>query len=132
MSNKQLTEDDFIKAGMGAAERKKAAKLEEDINNDGVISAASLPDEYQIKDPFDPEFLMGLPKEVLVKIIETFQQGHQDFVKLCHNRLVEFDRAKKVLIKKKKAVETRYNALSDELENLNALSDEFKNLADSL
>ena len=58
----------------------KKNKLEDAINNDGVISAASLPDEYQIKDPFDSEFLMSLPKEALVAVIQTFQEGFIKYV----------------------------------------------------
>ena len=50
-------------------ERKKA------INEDGVISAANLPEELTITDPFDRNFLMGLPKEALVETIYKLRNG---------------------------------------------------------
>ena len=51
-------------------------EFEETVNKDGVISAASLPDEFQVKDPFDPNWLMTLPKEALVAVIRTFSEGY--------------------------------------------------------
>ena len=81
--NKQLTEDDFIRAGMDAAERKKAARIEAAIIEDGCISAASLPEKFQVKDVKDPDFLITLPKEALVAIILKIYGDFEKFLKAC-------------------------------------------------
>jgi hypothetical protein len=43
--------------------------MDEIHKDDGVISAASLPEKFQITEPFSPEYLMTIPKDVLVKFI---------------------------------------------------------------
>ena len=50
---------------------KQAIKMDESLAElEGqVISVANLPEKVAIKDPFDKDFLMGLPKEALVATI---------------------------------------------------------------
>ena len=46
------------------------------IIDDRIISAASLPEEFKVKNPFDRKFLMGLPKKALVEVIYKLRDAY--------------------------------------------------------
>jgi hypothetical protein len=47
------------------------------LKKNNIVSVANLPDDLAIKDPFDKDWLMSLPKEVLVEVII---RAHKEFV----------------------------------------------------